>query len=61
MANDVLVFFRSPDTVSIKQKMVYSSSKDALKKTFQGIGKEIQANDESDLAWTNVLEVLRSI
>eukprot|EP00918_Siedleckia_nematoides_P074333 GHVU01162404.1.p1 GENE.GHVU01162404.1~~GHVU01162404.1.p1 ORF type:complete len:147 (+),score=15.63 GHVU01162404.1:77-517(+) len=57
-----LVFFLwSPEGAKIKQKMVYTSSKDYLKRSLVGIGKEVQANDHGDLAWTNVLEVcLRS-
>ncbi len=49
---------RSPECATIKQKMIYSSSKDALKKSLIGIGKEMQACDRGDLAWTNVLEKL---
>lgn len=42
--------FRAPDTASIKVKMMYSSSKDSLKKKLgEGLGIEIQANDHSDL------------
>lgn len=57
-----LVFFLwSPETAKIKQKMVYTSSKDYLKRKLVGIAKEVQANDDSDLSWGNVLEVcLRS-
>ena len=51
-------FNRSPECATIKQKMVYTSSKDALKKSLIGIGKEVQACDHGDLAWTNVLENL---
>ena len=41
--------------------MVYTSSKDYLKRKLVGIAKEVQANDDSDLSWSNVLEVcLRS-
>jgi len=54
-----LVFFLwSPENATIKQKMVYTSSKDAIKKALVGIGKEIQACDYGDLAWESVLEVL---
>lgn len=42
----------------MKQKMLYTSSKDALKKSLRGIGKEIQACDYGDLAWSSVMEVL---
>ena len=52
------IYFRSPECASIKQKMVYTSSKDALKKCLIGIGKEMQACDHGDLAWTNVIEKL---
>jgi len=39
--------------------MVYSSSKDALKKALgEGIAKEVQANDYSDLNWSNILDAL---
>jgi cofilin len=37
--------------------MVYASSKDAFKRALgDGIGKVVQANDDGDLAWDNVLE-----
>ena len=39
--------------------MVYSSSKDALKKALgEGIGKEVQANDHGDLDWGNIMEII---
>jgi cofilin len=54
-----LVFFLwSPDEATIKQKMLYTSSKDYIKRALVGIGKEIQANDMGDLAWSNILETL---
>jgi hypothetical protein len=54
-----LVFFLwSPETARIKQKMVYTSSKDALKRKLIGIAKEIQACDHLELSWTNVMEHL---
>lgn len=50
---------RSPDGAKIKQKMVYSSTKDALKRALgEGIQKEVQANDHGDLSWDSVLEVI---
>merc|ERR1719343_1922732 len=39
----------NPDEGSVKEKMLYSSSKDAIKKKFEGIMKEIQANEAGDL------------
>lgn len=54
-----LVFFLwSPENATVKQKMVYTSSKDALKRALVGIGKEVQACDYGDLEWDSVLEVL---
>jgi hypothetical protein len=54
-----LVFFLwSPESATVKQKMVYTSSKMCLRKALVGIGKEVQACDHGDLAWSNVLEVL---
>ncbi len=53
------VYCRTPDKVKIKQKMVYASSKDALKKALgEGVAKEVQANDHGDLSWSNVLEII---
>eukprot|EP00914_Ancora_sagittata_P010459 GHVO01020168.1.p2 GENE.GHVO01020168.1~~GHVO01020168.1.p2 ORF type:complete len:147 (+),score=32.19 GHVO01020168.1:94-534(+) len=47
----------SPENAKVKQKMLYASSKDALKRALgEGIGKEVQATDHSDLAWDNILE-----
>lgn len=58
--NKILFFMWSPDNATIKQKMLYSSSKDALKRAFgEGIAKEIQANDHGDLQWSSVLEVCK--
>jgi len=54
-----LVFFLwSPEDATVKQKMVYTSSKDAIKRALVGIGKEIQATDDAELEWSSVLEVL---
>lgn len=52
------LFRRSPDSATIKQKMVYSSSKDYIKTALVGCGKHVQANDHGDLQWTSILELL---
>ena len=49
---------RSPENATIKQKMLYTSSKDALKKTLVGVGKEFQACDYGDLEWSGILDTL---
>jgi len=45
----------SPDDAGIQPKMVYASSKDALKKALNGIAVEFQANDEDDIEYQSVL------
>ena len=40
---------RSDDNAAIKPKMLYASSKDALKKSLSGINDEFQATDRGDL------------
>merc|ERR1739838_708137 len=50
---DKLVFLTwVPDEAKIKKKMLYTSSKDTIKKAFVGMGIEIQATsfDEADYA-----------
>jgi len=53
-----LVFiFWAPENALVKQKMVYSASKDALKtKLGRGVTIIVQANDHGDLTWENILE-----
>ncbi|EOO04321.1 putative cofilin protein [Phaeoacremonium minimum UCRPA7] len=45
----------SPDDAGIKAKMVYASSKDALKRALNGIAVELQANDTDDIEYDSVL------
>ena len=52
------LYCRSPENAAIKQKMIYTSSKDILKRALVGIGKDVQACDYGDLAWSNILEIL---
>jgi len=44
-----------PDELPPMKKMKYSTSFDALKNTFSGIGKPWQLNDKEDLTWANIL------
>lgn len=39
----------------MQPKMVYASSKDALKRALNGIATEFQANDEDDIEYQSVL------
>lgn len=45
-----------PETANVRTKMLYASSKDALKKKLVGISHEVQATDYSDLALKEVTE-----
>lgn len=56
--NKLVFFLWSPEQATVKQKMVYTSSKNALRKSLVGVGKEIQACDYGDLSWSNVMETL---
>lgn len=47
---------RSPDDSKVKQKMLYASSKDALRKALVGIATEIQGTDFSEVSYETVLE-----
>ncbi|KAG7278062.1 hypothetical protein CRUP_029007 [Coryphaenoides rupestris] len=41
---DLVFIFWAPDDASMKSKMIYASSKEAIKKKFTGIKHEVQAN-----------------
>ena len=47
---------RIPEGVPIRQKMLYTSSKKALVQKLQGIHKEMQCNDDDDLAWSSIVD-----
>lgn len=48
---DILLFVVwCPDTAPVKKKMLYASSKDALKSVCKGIQAEIQANDFDEVS-----------
>jgi len=48
----------SPDDAKIKQKMLFASSRDALKRSLVGIAKEIQGTDYSEVDYDNVLKAV---
>lgn len=48
-----------PDTATVKRKMVYSSSFDALKRALPGLSKSIQATDLNEASQETVEDVLR--
>jgi len=58
--NKILFVVWAPDSAKIKSKMLYASSKDAVRKKLVGLGVEIQATDLSEIDKAAVLErVLR--
>jgi len=46
----------SPDNAAVRAKMIYSSSKDGLRRALNGIAAEIQGTDFSEVAYETVLE-----
>lgn len=46
---DLVFIFWAPDGASLKSKMIYASSKDAIKKKFTGIKHEWQVNGLDDI------------
>ncbi|KAK3946308.1 cofilin [Diplogelasinospora grovesii] len=46
----------SPDDAGIQAKMVYASSKEALKRSLNGLAAELQANDADDIEYDSVLK-----
>lgn len=51
----ICLFVWSPDSAPVRQKMLYASSKDAIKKKLIGFAKEIQCTDYEELDWNSVL------
>jgi len=54
--NKLTFYSWAPDTAKIKQKMLFASSKDALRRSLVGIGAEIQATDIGEVSHESVLE-----
>ncbi|XP_073422121.1 cofilin-2-like [Dendrobates tinctorius] len=46
---DLVFFFWAPDEAPLKSKMIYASSKDAIKKKFAGCKHEVQVNNRADI------------
>ncbi|KAK6068361.1 cofilin [Seiridium cupressi] len=56
--NKITFIAWSPDDAGVMAKMVYASSKDALKRSLNGIATEIQANDSDDIEYDTVLKTV---
>ena len=48
----------SPDDAGVQAKMIYASSKEALKRSLTGIAVELQANDADDIEYESVLKTV---
>lgn len=58
-SKEVLIFIVwCPDNASVKQKMLYASSKDAMKTACRGVSAEIQATDFDEISKETVYEKL---
>jgi len=54
--NKILFILWCPDAAKVKSKMIYTSSKDSLRKALVGIGTEVQATDRAEISREAVLE-----
>ncbi|KIK68648.1 hypothetical protein GYMLUDRAFT_54248 [Collybiopsis luxurians FD-317 M1] len=54
--NKLCFFMWSPDDAKIKNKMLFASSKDALRKALTGIAVEIQGTELSEVSYEAVLD-----
>jgi len=54
--NKITFIAWSPDDAGVMAKMVYASSKEALKRSLNGIAIELQANDQDDIEYESVLK-----
>lgn len=52
--NKLIFVLWAPDTAAVRQKMVYTSSKNAIRSKLVGIGIDLQANDYSCLEMDEV-------
>jgi len=58
--NKICFYVWAPDSSRVKQKMLYASSKDALRKKLVGVSCEIQGTDYSEVDYHTVLERIKS-
>jgi len=56
--NKITFIAWSPDDANIMAKMIYASSKEALKRSLPGIATELQANDSDDIEYDSVLKTV---
>ncbi|KAK6521247.1 cofilin [Arthrobotrys conoides] len=54
--NKIVFISWAPDNAPIRSKMTYASSKDALRRAFNGIGAEIQGTDYAEVSYEALLD-----
>jgi len=59
--NKILFVVWAPDAAKIKSKMLYASSKDAVRKKLVGVAVEIQATDLAEVDRSSVLEKVQRV
>ncbi|KAI9763582.1 MAG: cofilin, partial [Candelina submexicana] len=57
--NKIAFISWSPDDATSKPKTAYSSSKESLKNALNGIGEDLQVNDEGDLEYDDIMKRVR--
>jgi len=56
--NKITFIAWSPDDAGVKAKMIYAASKEALKRSLNGVATELQANDQDDIEYDVVLKTV---
>ncbi|KAG5952022.1 cofilin [Claviceps sorghi] len=56
--NKITFIAWSPDDASVQPKMIYASSKEALKRTLTGVAHELQANDADDIEYDSIIKTV---
>jgi cofilin len=58
LRNKITFIAWSPDDAGVQPKMIYASSKEALKRALTGIATELQANDTDDIEYDSILKTV---
>ncbi|KJZ80376.1 Cofilin [Hirsutella minnesotensis 3608] len=56
--NKITFIAWSPDEAGVQPKMIYASSKEALKRSLTGLASELQANDPDDIEYDTILKIV---
>lgn len=57
--NKIVFYSWAPEDAKVKSKMLYSSSKEGLRKVLNGLAVEVQGTDFDEVAHDTVLEKIR--